>query len=197
MSRPVLLLDVMDTVVRDPFRDMPGFFGMDAKEMWPLLDPKAWGEFEAARIGQDEFLDRFFSDRRRFDRAGFLRLVSDGFRWIEGMEDLLRDLGGAGTAMHALSNYPCWWEMIEEKLGLSRLLPWTFVSCRTGLRKPAEEAFRLAARTLGLPPTSCVFVDDVGRNCKAAAAVGMDAIRFAGAADLRAQLVRRGLLPGG
>ena len=27
MGAPVLLLDIMDTVVRDPFWDMPGFFG--------------------------------------------------------------------------------------------------------------------------------------------------------------------------
>jgi len=31
--------------------------------------------------------------------------------------------------VHALSNYPCWYHIIEEKLQLSRFLSWTFISC--------------------------------------------------------------------
>jgi len=45
------------------------------------------------------------------------------------MEALLGRLAGSGYELHALSNYPSWFQLIEEKLQLSRYLSWTFVSC--------------------------------------------------------------------
>jgi hypothetical protein len=45
------------------------------------------------------------------------------------MEQLLGRLKAAGYEMHALSNYPVWHQMIEEKLRLSRFLSWTYLSC--------------------------------------------------------------------
>ena len=40
---PVLLLDVMDTVVYDPFfQDMPRFFDMPFKELLASKHPTAW-----------------------------------------------------------------------------------------------------------------------------------------------------------
>lgn len=40
---PVLLLDVMDTVVYDPFfHDMPRFFGLSFKELLAAKHPTAW-----------------------------------------------------------------------------------------------------------------------------------------------------------
>lgn len=50
------------------------------------------------------------------------------------MEPLLARLAAAGVPMHAFSNYPAWWRLIEGKLGLSRYLEWTFVSCHGPLR---------------------------------------------------------------
>jgi hypothetical protein len=39
--------------------------------------------------------------------------------------------------MHVVSNYPVWFQWIEEKLELSRYLEWTFISC-TGTMKVME-----------------------------------------------------------
>ena len=96
--------------------------------------------------------------------------------------------------MHALSNYPCWYRLIEERLQLSRYVAWSFVSCETGVRKPAPEAYLHASRTLNVAPERCLFVDDRERNCDAARAVGMDAIVFRSAEQLRQELARRELL---
>ena len=49
-TRPpqVVLWDVMDTLVRDPFREvMPAFFGMDFKELLRVKSPTAWLAFKA------------------------------------------------------------------------------------------------------------------------------------------------------
>jgi hypothetical protein len=50
------------------------------------------------------------------------------------MEALLQRLANAGAEMHAFSNYPAWWQMIEEKLQVSRYLDWTFISCQGPLK---------------------------------------------------------------
>ncbi len=190
MSRPVLLLDIMDTVVRDPFWDMPGFFGCAFEELWPQVHPSAWIDFELDRIDEATFLRTFFADGRSYDARGLLDLVRRGTWWIEGMQELLAELKAAGVEMHALSNYPNWWRRIEQDHQLSRFLSWSFVSCDTGLRKPDLAAYTSAAATLERPVEDFVFVDNTGRNCKAAAQAGMAAIKFTDADALRAALQR-------
>ena len=47
MSRPVLLFDVMDTLVYEPFHhEMPAFFGLSFDELMAAKHPTAWVEFE-------------------------------------------------------------------------------------------------------------------------------------------------------
>ena len=130
----------------------------------------------------------------RAHAGAFLKLFADGYRWMDGVEDILAELKAAGLEMHALSNYPSWWQVIEEKLRLSRYLTWSFVSCMTGVRKPDPGAYLGAAEALGRDPSDCLFIDDRTRNCEAARAVGMDAIRFRWSAQLRENLVERSVL---
>jgi len=195
LPRPVLLFDVMDTLVHEPFhREMPAFFGMTLGELIAAKHPGAWVEFELGRMSEAEFLRGFFADGRAFDHAGFKRVVVEAYRWLPGMEALLGELAARGERIYALSNYPSWYHEIEARLGLSRYLAWSFVSCDTGVRKPDERAFTGAAARLGVEPNACLLVDDREPNCAAARRTGMDAVRFTGAADLALALARRGLL---
>jgi HAD superfamily hydrolase (TIGR01509 family) len=190
-----LLWDLMDTLVRDPFfTHMAPFFGLSFEELLAQKHPKTWVEFELGRIGEDELYARFFRDGRGFDGAAFKRHVHGAYAWIDGMEELVRALHARGVQMHLLSNYPPWFRLCEE-LGVFRYVAPTFVSCKTGLRKPAEEAYLHACRTLGVAARECLFVDDREPNCEAARGVGMAAVRFEGnAAAMRAELEARGLL---
>jgi FMN hydrolase / 5-amino-6-(5-phospho-D-ribitylamino)uracil phosphatase len=196
MSRPVLLWDAMDTLVRDPFRDaMPAFFGMTLAELLAAKHETAWGRFETGELAEPEFLATFFRDRRPYDTEGFKACVRSAYAWIDGVEGVLAGLRARDVDMHVLSNYPEWYEWIEERLRISSYLPWTFVSCRTKVRKPDPRAFLRAARELGVSPLDCVLVDDRARNCDAARAVGMSTIHFEGdVATLRGHLGQRGLL---
>lgn len=197
MARPdVILFDVMDTLVHDPFHEIPTFFGLTTEALLDAKHPSAWVEFEHGRLDEAGFLERFFADGRAYDHAGFLDAMVSGYRFLDGVEPLLAELHARAIPMHALSNYPRWYRRIEARLGLSRFLAWSFVSCETGVRKPDLEAYLGAARALELSPSRCLFVDDRERNCAAARAVGMDAIRFEGADSLREELSRRGLLDG-
>lgn len=50
---PILLFDIMDTLVRDPFyEDVPAFFGMSFKELIDCKHPTAWLEFEKGSIDE-------------------------------------------------------------------------------------------------------------------------------------------------
>jgi len=58
---------------------------------------------------------------------------------------LLHELYAGGVPLHALSNYPRWYQLIEDRLELSRYLRWSFVSCLIGMRKPCSRSASLAA----------------------------------------------------
>ena len=194
-QHPVILLDVMDTLVYNPFRDeIPAFFGLSGETLVAQKDPHAWTRFELGEIDEAEYFRRYFRNRQTFDHAALRRVVQDAYRWLAGVEDILIQLRDAGFEMHALSNYPVWYRTIEAKLQLSRYLQWTFVSCHTGVRKPAREAYEGPSRRLNRPVQDFLFIDDRPENCEAARASGMAAIPFVDAAQLRSQLRDQGLL---
>ena len=173
---------------------MLDYFGMTLEQLFAVKDKQAWLAFERGELREQDMRARYFADGRALDLEGLRACMRAHYRLLPGVEELLAALRAAGVEMHALSNYPVWFEMIEARLGLSRYLNWSFVSCRTGVRKPDPEAFLGAARALGVAPARCLFVDDREKNCAGARAVGMPAHRFDGAEGLRAELRRRGLL---
>jgi putative hydrolase of the HAD superfamily len=61
-------------------------------------------------------------------------------------------------------------------------------SCKAGLRKPDPEIYRMMCRMLDAPPQACVYLDDLGINCKPAAQLGMHAIKVTSEAQLLADL---------
>ncbi|XP_044467413.1 flavin mononucleotide hydrolase 1, chloroplatic-like isoform X2 [Mangifera indica] len=127
---PILLFDIMDTIVRDPFyQDVPAFFGMPMKELIEQKHPTAWIEFEKGLIDEIELARNFFKDGRSFDLEGLKNCMKRGYCYIEGVEELLSDLKQNNYEMHAFTNYPIWYRIIEDKLKISTYLSWTFCSC--------------------------------------------------------------------
>lgn len=95
------------------------------------------------------------------------------------------------------SNYPVWFQNIEERLQLSRYLSWSFVSCEgpmRGLRKPSPESFSAVVQHLGVPPGELLLVDDRLPNVVGAVNTGMHAIHFTSAAQLEEELRKKGVL---
>jgi hypothetical protein len=67
------------------------------------------------------------------EAESFKKLLHDSYQWVNGMDSVLRDLHNRGFEIHALSNYPIWYEIIEKRHKLSQYgLKWTFVSCKSG-----------------------------------------------------------------
>jgi HAD superfamily hydrolase (TIGR01509 family) len=184
----------MSTLVHDPFyEEMPQFFDLPFPDLLQTLQPGAWVDFELGDRSESEFLRDFFADGRRFDHDGFVRTIREAYRWLPGMEALLGDLHASGHAMHAFSNYPVWFRMIEQRLTVSRFAEWSFVSCLIGLRKPDPAIYEHVLDELGASAEDCIFIDDRSSNCRAAEEVGIRSIRFEGADRLREALRHAGV----
>ncbi|CAM8888627.1 unnamed protein product [Rhodiola kirilowii] len=191
---PVILFDIMDTVVRDPFyQDVPAFFRMPMKELIECKHPTAWIEFEKGLISEVELARKFFKDERHLDLEGLKNCMINGYSYIEGVEELLRDLKHNDYEIHACTNYPIWYQLIEDKLRVSNYLSWTFCSCVMGKRKPDPEFYVEVLRHLQVEPADCIFIDDRLNNVEAASKLGIVGIQFKNAHLLRHELSSLGL----
>ena len=60
------------------------------------------------------------------------------------------------------------------------------------MRKPDPRIYEMMCETLGVEPGACIYLDDLGINCKPAAQLGMHAIKVTSGeqalADLSAAL---------
>jgi 2-haloacid dehalogenase len=116
---------------------------------------------------------------------------------VPGTVELLRELRDRGIRLVALTNWSA--ETIhhlpEAYPDVVSLFDDIVVSGAEGVAKPDPEIFSVLQRRLGHPVDGVFYVDDSVRNVDAARASGMDAVRFTGAAALRRELRRRGLLP--
>jgi putative hydrolase of the HAD superfamily len=50
-------------------------------------------------------------------------------------------------------------------------------SSKAGVRKPDPKIYLMMCEQLEVAPAACVYLDDLGVNCKPAAALGMRAIK--------------------
>ena len=53
-------------------------------------------------------------------------------------------------------------------------------SSKIGIRKPDPRIYQMMCEALSVEPTQCIYLDDLGINCKPAAALGMRAIKVTG-----------------
>lgn len=63
-------------------------------------------------------------------------------------------------------------------------------SSKAGIRKPDPRIYQLMCDTIGVAPSACVYLDDLGINCKPAAALGMTAIKVTSEAQALDDLSR-------
>jgi len=61
-------------------------------------------------------------------------------------------------------------------------------SSKAGVRKPDPKIYLMMCEALGVKPEACVYLDDLGINCKPAAALGMRAIKVVDVGQTLAEL---------
>ena len=158
----------------------------------------AWARFERAEIDAAEF-DKAFEEESRAaghatPGAAILPLLSGDIRpaMVEALKvcksrakvgcitNNVRTGSGFGMATTA--------ERATAAAQVMALFDAVIESSKAGVRKPDPAIYLMMCETLDVDPHDCVYLDDLGVNCKPAAALGMTAIKVNGEAQALADL---------
>lgn len=150
-------------------------------------DTNAWAQFEANRIGIEEFDPLFLAESAAAGHAipgreviallsgdvrprmvQVLRRVKQDFK-IACLTNNVRAGKGPGMSRSDASA-----AAVREAMALFEHV---LESSREGMRKPQPEFYLLACQRLGVDPSRVVYLDDLGINLKPARELGMTTIK--------------------
>ena len=145
-------------------------------------DVNAWARFERREVGPEEFCALFRAE------AAALGLDVDATRILAGLHGDLRPtmveaLKRCGsrfrTALLTNNVTPLADQEVERSdvLEVVSLFDVVVESSVVGCRKPEQAFYELACERLGVEPSACVFLDDLGVNLKPAREMGMATIK--------------------
>jgi HAD superfamily hydrolase (TIGR01509 family) len=187
-----IAFDLMDTVVRDPYREaLEAATGRPIAELFRRRSRAVYPALERGELSEEEYWAAYAAAGIEVDPDTFHRVRRAGTRWLPGMRELLADLDGVVLRATA-SNYPHWIEELATGM-LTGCFERVLASCHLGARKPDPTFFDALLAALELPAPAVLFVDDREENVAAARAAGLAAHRFQGVDELRAWLVGHGV----
>ena len=147
----------------------------------------AWARFESARINGGEFDALFLEESTALGHpvrgADILPLLSGALRprMVEALKACKRRYRvacitnnvpqGHGPGMAANP------EGAAQTAEVMALFEVVIESSKVGVRKPDPAIYRMMCEALDVSPAACLYLDDLGINCKGAAEVGMTAIK--------------------
>ncbi|MEY4472527.1 MAG: hypothetical protein RL671_831 [Pseudomonadota bacterium] len=151
-------------------------------------DSNAWALFERAEIDAAGFNELFAAEARaaghELDGASVLAVLSGSIRpAMVSALDQLKDAGyrlacitnnvpsGHGAGMARSGDAKDAYEQVFARF------EHVIESSKAGVRKPDPRIYQMMCDHLGLGPQACVYLDDLGINCKPAAQLGMAAIK--------------------
>lgn len=151
-------------------------------------DANAWARFERSEIDAASFDVLFAAEAlalgHALDGAAVLAVLSGAIR--AEMVAALDTLAAAGYRLACITNNV----PTGHGAGMARgggsadayeqvfaRFEQVIESSRAGVRKPDPRIYLMMCEALGLNPGRCVYLDDLGINCKPAAALGMHAIK--------------------
>ena len=160
----------------------------------------AWALFESARIDARGFDEAFLTESTALGHpvrgAEVLPLLSGELRprMVEALKICKQHFKvgcitnnmaqGHGPGMAASP------EAASRASDIMALFDVVIESSKVGVRKPDPAIYRMMCETLDVAPAACVYLDDLGINCKPAAELGMAAIKVVSEAQALADLER-------
>ncbi|PZQ22994.1 MAG: HAD family hydrolase [Sphingopyxis macrogoltabida] len=166
-------------------------------------DTNAWAKFERAEIDAATF-DRLFAEEARalghaLDGEAVLAVLAGAVR--PDMVAALDTLKARGFTIGCITNNVPSGKgsgmarseaMAAEVSAIMARFDHVIESSKAGVRKPDPRIYQMMCDALGVEPAVCIYLDDLGINCKPAAALGMHAIKVTSGeqalADLSAAL---------
>lgn len=166
-------------------------------------DGNAWAKFERAEIDAATFDRLFAEEASRFGHAlegeAVLAVLAGAVR--PAMVAALDTLKAGGFTIGCITNnVPSGRgagmarseEMAREVAAIMARFDHVIESSKVGVRKPDPRIYQMMCEALDVAPAACVYLDDLGINCKPAAGLGMHAIKVTSGeqalADLSAAL---------
>ncbi len=158
----------------------------------------AWARFERAEIDAAEFDAAFEAESRS---AGHALLGREILPLLSG--DLRPGMIAALKACKRRAKVGCITNNVQTGSGagmassmekaravgeVMALFDHVIESSKAGVRKPDPLIYRMMCDALEVSPAHCVYLDDLGVNCKPAAALGMTAIKVTTEAQALADL---------
>jgi len=151
-------------------------------------DDNAWAKFERAECNAAEFDALFAAEARalghELDGASVIACLSGDIR--PAMVNALDVLKSKGFALGCITNNVpsgkgAGMAGSDEKAAAIAAVMGRFdhiiESSKAGMRKPDPRIYAMMCKALAAVPSQCIYLDDLGINCKPAAAMGMAAIK--------------------
>lgn len=162
-------------------------------------DGNAWALFERAEIDAAAF-DRLFGEEaaaigHTIPGSDVLALLAGDVR--PNMVAALDAVKAAGMKIGCITNnvpagHGAGMARSEDKAAeIAKIMArfdHVIESSKIGIRKPDPRIYVMMCDAIGVSPADCVYLDDLGINCKPAAALGMHAIKVTGEAQALADL---------
>lgn len=166
-------------------------------------DDNAWAKFERAEINAAEFDHLFAAEVKAAGHelagAKVLEVLAGAVR--PAMVDILDQLKAEGYRLGCITNNVPTGKgagmarsetAAAEIAAIMARFDHVIESSKVGVRKPDPRIYQMMCEALGVAPAECIYLDDLGINCKPAAALGMTAIKVTSGeqalADLRKTL---------
>jgi putative hydrolase of the HAD superfamily len=153
-------------------------------------------ELETGRLTEADFLARLEAGLRAetgrdVELGGFREAYFGNLHPNQELIAYLRGLRDRGLRLAMLTNNVREWEPLwRAKLPVDELFELVVDSAFVGMRKPDPGIYTLTLERLGLPATSCLFLDDLDVNVEAARQLGMTAVHFQDNAQAIAEIDR-------
>ena len=162
-------------------------------------DDNAWAKFERAEIDAAAF-DALFAEEARalgheLEGEAVLAVLAGAVR--PAMVAALDTLKAEGFTIGCITNNVPSGKgsgmarsetMAAEVATIMARFDHVIESSKVGVRKPDPRIYQMMCEALSLNPARCIYLDDLGINCKPAAALGMAAIKVNSEAQALAEL---------
>jgi putative hydrolase of the HAD superfamily len=142
-------------------------------------------EFECGRVDEPEF-ERRFAPMLGVPDEGLVERMFAGSGPDARMLAAVKAARDAGVKTGLISN--SWGVHRYPQQLMDDLFDGVVISGVVGIRKPAPEIYSMGADAVGLAPSDCVFVDDLGFNLKPAKELGMATVLHTDAGETIGQL---------
>ncbi len=176
-------------------KEAANVFHLDAEEFQDRHD-LSFPAFDSGQITLNEYLDRtLFYRQRAVTREEFTAFMFAQSKEYPETRAILDKVASSGKYfVGAINNEPLELNQYRiEAFDLRRNFLVFFSSCYVRSRKPEEMIFRVALDVTQRPPSQCLFIDDRLLNLDSPRRLGMNAIHYRNAEQLRSELGNYGI----